>query len=427
MVNLDDMISLVIFLTFFIMSIAYFSVLQNPSRMELESLAQNVADKILTPKYLVWNVTKTSIFVNASSSQNLYPIDMRVAFPEQAISGSVRIKYHDSGKDVGFVYANVTTHELVMLANLSAGKNIFDMLYGDTDALQQTTASDLSKNGLMFSNSVINGEFSQAGNIISVSYENGDNQWVSDSTSANGQTYEAASHSASLNSIRMQYDFTNGSATKTFRIYAFNPMIRVNVSMANHAWTQRLSTSINRTFANSDHPLNGSGTVVFSGQSNFIDAYTSPGITTTGIAFSGANMNASVLDGASYREITMANYTGSSYEIYLHHGQYGNGKAYNDLSLSLGATQLFADSVYGIKSSMITSLNATDYSTLKKNLGTPKDFSVQIENATDGSLLLDYGKTAPTSSDVVVYRSIENLLTENYDFQKVILRVKTWN
>ncbi|MFH0889967.1 MAG: hypothetical protein V1836_02370 [Candidatus Aenigmatarchaeota archaeon] len=427
MVNIDDMISLVIFLTFFIMSIAYFSTLQNPTRIELESLAHDIAGKILTPKYLTWNVTKTAIFVNASSAQNLYPIDMRIAFPAQTKSSSIKVRYHANGKDVGFVYANATTHELTMLANLSAGKNMFDVFYSYTDSSQTITTSDLVANGLLFSNSVINGEFSQGGDIVSVSYRNGDNPWVSDGLMAGSATYQATSHTTNLNPVMMQYDFTNGSTTKTFRIYAFNPIIRVNISTGNYTWTQRFSTNINRTFADADHALNGSGAVVFSGSTNFLDAYTSPGITTTGITFSDANMNATILDGASYREIKISNYTGSSYEIYFHSGPYTSGKPYNDLRISLGATQLFTDEVTGIKASMITSLNATDYNTLKKNIGTPKDFSIQIENASDNSILLDYGKSPPGSSDVVVYRNIENLLTADYDLQRVLVRVKTWN
>src|SRR3989338_7443915 len=99
MVNLDDTISLIVFLSFFTLSIAYFSTLQSPNRVELEGLSSSIAGKLLTPKYLLWNVTKSGVFVNATSAQNLYPIDIRIMFPASAKSNAVRAKYYD-GRDV---------------------------------------------------------------------------------------------------------------------------------------------------------------------------------------------------------------------------------------------------------------------------------------------------------------------------------------
>ncbi len=426
MVNLDDTISLIVFLSFFTVSIAYFSTLQSPNRVELEGLSSNVAEKLLTPRYLLWNVTKSGLFVNATSAQNLYPIDIRVAFPSSAKSNSVRVKYGDN-RDVGFVYANTTSSEFVMLANLSSGKNIFNMFYSNTDASATSVPSDLASNGLQFSNSGLDGEFSSAGDIVSISYRNNDNPWIRDRLFIGSTRYEASSWTISQTALRLKYDFTNGSTTKTFNVYAFNPMIRVNVSTGNYTWNMRFAATMNRTFTSYDMPMNGSNSNVFSGATDFAGLYTSPGLTTTGIAIADNNMNVTIYDAAAYREINISNYTGSTYEMYYHHGAYTNGKPYGDLKVSSIPIRLAEETVSGIKASKITSLNATSYSDLKSLLGSQKDFNIQIENASDGALLLDYGKAPANFTDVVVHRRVENLLTADYDFQKVIVRVKTWN
>ncbi len=427
MVNLDDTISIIIFVMFFAMSITYFSTINKPDRVELESLAGSIADKLLTPGYLTWNITKTGIFINATSSQNLYPIDLYMQFPSQTKPNSVRVIYHNTGKDVGFVYANTSTGEFVMLANISAGKNLFDVFYSGTDASAVSINSDLSANGLLFSNSQITGELSTSGDVVSVSYKGGDNAWLSDTLFAGAARYQANSHATTVTPIRISYEFTNGSATKTFKIYAFNPIIRVNISSTGYTWNARFSTAINKTFAGADAQLNGSDAQVFSGASDFIDFYSSPGSTTTGIAFSDRNINAKIYDSPSYREFNISNNTASRYEIYFHHGPYENGKPYSDLFLLPSTIQLTADSISGIKSSKINELNGTGYAALKQRLGSSKDFHIQVENSTDGTLLLDYGKEPYNSADVIVHRKTVNLLTTNYDFQKVILRVKTWN
>lgn len=427
MVELDDVISLVIFVMFFALAITYFSTLNRPDRIELESLASNIADKILTPGYLTWNVTKTGIFINASSAQNIYPIDIYVAFPNQTKPNSVRVRYQGTGKDVGFVYANVSTGEFVMLANLSAGKNLFDVFYSDTDSSAITPNSDLNANGLLFSNNYLDGEFSPDGDVVSVSYRNGDNPWLRDRLFVGATRYQASSYSVNRMPVRIKYDFTNGSTTKTFKIYAFNSVIRVNVSAAGYTWNMRFSTTINRTFANSDIAMNGTNTQVFSNVADFVSMYTSPGSTTTGISFSDKSMNATAYDAAAYRELNISNSTESGHEMYYHYGSYTNGKPYNDLRLSPSTTQLVVDSLAGVKASKITDFNATDYATLKQSLGSSKDFHIQIENSTDGTLLLDYGKQPSNFTEVIVHRKVVNLITTDYDFQKVILRVKTWN
>ncbi|MBI1972353.1 MAG: hypothetical protein HYS53_03570 [Candidatus Aenigmarchaeota archaeon] len=427
MVNLDDTISLVVFVVFFALAITYFSTLNRPDRIELESLAGNIADKILTPGYLTWNVTKTYVIVNASSAQNLYPVDIYIAFPDQVKSNSVRARYHDTGKEVGFVYANVSTGEFVMLANLSAGKNIFGVFYSDTDATGIEPNSDLGANGLLFSNDDLAGEFSPDGDIVSVSYRNGDNPWLRDRLFLGASRYQASSYTVTRVPVRIQYDFTNGSATKTFKIYAFNSIIRLNISAASYTWNMRFATAINRTFANSDISMNGTNTLVFSNTADFVDVYTSPGSTTTGIAFSDKNINATVYDAAGYREFNISNTTASSYEMYYHHGSYANGKPYNDLRVSPGATQLATDLIEGVKASKITDFNATGYAAIKQRVGSSKDFHIEIENSSDGTLLLDYGKQPSNFTEVVVHRKALNLLTTDYDFQKVVLRVKTWN
>ncbi|MBI4177556.1 MAG: hypothetical protein HY516_04275 [Candidatus Aenigmarchaeota archaeon] len=425
MVNLDDTISLVIFVMFFALSITYFSTLNRPDRVELEALASSIADKLLIPEYLEWNATKTAVFINASSAQNLYPVDVFMAFPSQTKPDSVRARYYANGKGVGFVYANATTSEFVMLANLTAGKNIIDVFYSDTSATPITPNSDLVANGLQFSNTDLGGEIASTGDIVSVSYRNGDNEWVLDRLFAGATRYQASSYTSMLTPVMLRYDFTNGSMTKTYKIYAFNPIMRVNVSAADHTWITRFSASINRTFSNSDASMNGTGTNVFSGVSDFVDMYTSPD--RTGIAFSGKSMNASVYDGASYRELNISNSTPATYEIYHHYGSYTNAKPNNDLLLSPSTTQLVTDSLTGIKASKITDLNATGYAALKQRLGSSKDFHIQIENSSDGALLLDYGLDPPGYTDVVVHRKTVNLLTSDYDFQKMILRVKVWN
>src|SRR3989338_533390 len=114
MANLDDILSIVIFVMFFAMTITYFSTISKPDRVELGLLAGAIADKLLTPGYLTWNITKTGIFINATSSQNLYPIDLYMPFPGQTKPNSVRVRYHNDGKDVGFVYANTSTGEFAM-------------------------------------------------------------------------------------------------------------------------------------------------------------------------------------------------------------------------------------------------------------------------------------------------------------------------
>ncbi|MBI3413199.1 MAG: hypothetical protein HY051_03910 [Candidatus Aenigmarchaeota archaeon] len=424
--DLDDIISVLIFVTFFTLSIAYFSTLNKPDRIELEALAADIADKLLTPQYLMWNATKTNVFINASSAQNLYPIDLYMAFPNQTKSDSVRARYYDSGKGVGFVYANVTKSELVMLANLSAGKNIIEVFYSDTNSTAVTPNSDLVSNGLQFSNTDLDAEIASTGDIVSVSYRNGDNPWLRDRTFVGVARFEASSYTLSHVPLRLQYDFTNGSATKTFKIYAFNPIIRVNISTAAHTWNTRFATAINRTFTTSDLSMNGTDTQVFSGTTDFADVYTSPGATTTGIAFSDKNMSATIFDGASYREFNVSGPNAAVYEMYYHHGSYTNGKPYNDLRISPSTTQLAAELVSGIKSSKITDLNATTYATLKQNVGASKDFHVQIENSSDGTLLLDYGKDPFNFTEVVVHRKAVNLMTADYDFQKLIVWVKTW-
>ncbi len=426
MVNLDDTISLVVFISFFTVSIAYFSTLQNPNRVELEALSADVAGKLLTPKYLLWNVTKSSVFVNATSAQKLYPIDIRVTFPSTAKSNSVRAKYLD-GKDVKFVYANTSISEFVMLANLTAGKNIFNIFYSDTDASAPSIPSDLAGNGLRFSNNEIDGELSSEGDIVSASYKHNDNLWVRDRLFVGNTRYLASSWIIDAVPIRLQYDFTNGSMTKTFKVYAFNPIVRLNVSSGNYTWNMRFATTINRTFTSYDIPMNGSNSGVFTGITNFAGLYTSPGLTTTGIVVSDNDMNVTIYDAADYREVNISNYTGSNYEISYHHGSYANGKPLGDLKVSLVPIRLTEEITSGIKASKITALNATVYSDLKKLLGSAKDFNVQIENASDGTLLLDYGKAPTNFTDVVVHRRVENLLTTDYDFQKVIVRVKTWN
>ncbi|MBI2085522.1 MAG: hypothetical protein HYT71_03340 [Candidatus Aenigmarchaeota archaeon] len=425
MVNLDDTISLVIFVTFFAMSITYFSNINKPDRIELESLAGNIADKLLTPGYLTWNITKTGVFINATSAQVLYPIDIYMPFPSQAKPNSVRARYYNNGKDVGFVYANTSTGEFVMLANLSAGKNLFEIFYSDTDASAVSINSDLSANGLLFHNSQITGELSSAGDFVSVSYNGGDNEWVNDMLFIGSTRYQASSHTTSITPIRISYDFTNGSATKTFKIYAFNPIVRVNISSAGYTWNSRFSTTINRTFANIDMLMNGSNSQVFSGVTDFVDMYTSPDA--VGISFSDKNMNAKIYDAPSYRELNISNNTASSYELYYHYGSYVNGKPYNDLRILPSTTQLTVDLISGIKASKINDLNGTGYAALKQRLGSSKDFHIQIENSTDGTLLLDYGKDPYNSADVIVHREVVNLLTTDYDFQKVVLLVKTWN
>ncbi len=425
MVNLDDTISLVIFVTFFAMSITYFSTINKPDRIELESLAGSIADKLLTPGYLMWNITKTGVFINATSAQNLYPIDLYMPFPSQTKPNSVSARYHNNGKDVGFVYANTSTGEFVMLANLSAGKNLFDIFYSDTDASAVSINSDLSANGLLFHNSQITGEFSPVGDIVSASYNGGDNEWVSDMLFIGAARYQANSYTTSIKPARISYSFTNGSTTKTFKIYAFNPIIRVNISSAGYTWNSRFSTTINRTFANTEMLMNGSNSQVFSGVADFVDMYTSPD--STGIAFSDKNINAKIYDAPSYRELNISNNTATSYEMYYHYGSYVNGKPYNDLRLLPSTTQLSVDLVSGIKASKINDLNGTGYAALKQRLGSSKDFHIQIENSTDGTLLLDYGKDPYNSADVIVHRTAVNLLTTDYDFQKVILLVKTWN
>ncbi len=426
MVNLDDTISLVIFVMFFAMSITYFSTLNRPDRIELESLASDIAGKILKPEYLGWNATKTSVFVNASSTQNLYPIDMRIEFPNGTKSNSVRAKYHQSGKDVGFIYANASAGELVMLANLSAGKNIIDVFYSDTDASAVDPNSDLNTNGLLFSNSDLDGELSSSGDVVSISYRNGDNEWLLDRLFIGTARYQASSYTVTSKPLKIQYDFTNGSTTKTYKIYAFNPIIRVNISAAGYTWNAKFAAAINRTFANSEILINGSDTLVFSGVADFIDMYASPG-STTNVAFSDKNINAAIYDGASYRELNISNSTASVYEMYYHSGSYNNAKPYNEIRLSPGTAQLGADYVSGIKASKISDLNGTGYAALKQMLGASKDFHIQIENSSDGTLLLDYGLDPPSQTDVVVSRKTVTLLTTDYDFQKMILRVKTWN
>ncbi len=424
MVNLDDTISLIVFLSFFTVSIAYFSTLQGPNRVELEGLSYNIAERLLTPKYLLWNVTKSGLLVNATSAQNLYPIDMRVVFPASAKSNSVRAKYSD-GRDVRFVYANTSAYEFVMLANLSSGKNIFNMFYSDTDSTS-SVPSDLMSSGLQFYSNELDGEFSQEGDIVSASYKNNDNLWVRDRLFAGDTRYQASSRTVSATPLRLKYDFTNGSVIKTFSIYAFNQMMRLNVSTGNYTLNMRFATTINRTFANSDIPMNGSNSNVFSGLTNFTGFYTSPGLTTTGIAVSGNNMNVTIYDAADYREVNISNYTGNPFELHYHYGAYANGKPYSDFRIT-PPIRLAEEIISGIKASKITALNATAYSSLKGLLGSQKDFSIQIENASDGALLLDYGRSPTNFTDVVVHRRVENLLTADYDFQKVIVRVKTWN
>lgn len=425
MVNLDDTISLVIFVMFFALSITYFSTINRPDRVELQALAGSMADKLLTPEYLEWNATKTAIFINASSAQNLYPVDMFVAFPSQTKSDSVRARYYSTGKGVGFVYANITTSEFVMLANLTAGKNIIEVFYSDTSATPLAPNSDLAANGLQFSNSDIEGEIASTGDVVSASYRNGDNEWLLDRLFVGTTRYQASSYTSTLTPIMLRYDFTNGSMTKTQKIYAFNPIMRVNVSAADYTWVARFSTNINRTFANTDTSMNGTGTTVFSGVADFVDMYTSPD--RTGVAFSGKSMNASVYDGAAYRELNISNSTPAMYEIYYHQGSYTNAKPNNDLLLSPSTTQLTTSSLTGIKSTKITDLNETGYAALKLRLGSSKDFHIQVENASDGTLLLDYGLQPPGFTDVVVHRKTVNMLTADYEFQKMILRVKVWN
>ena len=427
MVNLDDMISTIIFITFFVLTIAYFSVIQSPDRVELEALGSDIADKILTPGYLIWNITKTSIFVNASSAQNLYPIDMSIAFADGTKSNSIRARYHNNGESVGFMYANASTNEFVMLVNLSTGKNIFDIFYSDTDASPLTMDSDLAVDNLEFSNGDLYSELSSTGDIISVSYRDGNNMWERDNLYIGESRYEATSYTIHQVPVRIQYDFTDGSTTKTFRVYAFNPIIRVNISVDDYTWNTRWLTVINKTFTTSEIEMSGSNSLVFSGATDFVDLYSNPGITTTGITFSAKNMNASIYDSSDHREFNISNYTADEYEMFYHHGSYTNGKPYNDIRVYADPVQLVENKVTGVGSSKIITFNNTGYNDLKSMLGSSKDFNIQIENTSDGTLLLDYGKSPANFTDVVVHRRTDNLLTTDYDFQKIIVRVKVWN
>lgn len=425
MVNIDDAISLTIFMTFLIFSIVYFSQLQQPAPVSLERAASDIIGKAIDEKYLGWNATRVRIFVNSTTAYNLHPVDIRYTFLNSTNASSVRVKEAVTSKDVKFVYANKTSGELVFLANLTAGLNIFDVYYSDAAPVAPSIPSDLAAAGLDTENSQIFARFSASGGLTSLSYKDSSNLITSDRFYYDSSLFQATSYEKIQGAAMVRYSFTNGTATRTYKIYAFNPRIRMEASRRNFTWMTDWTANFNFSYTNRTDPLNGSNSLVYQGDATFVDLYTSPGVATPAVAFSGKDMDARVYD-ASSRQVNITNTTENSYELFFHSGNYQNAQDANSVYVNLEATPASKNFVTGISASGMSLLNSTPYATVKSAFGAQRDFRIQIENTTSGEMIFDYGRTTPNTTNVVVSKMYYNLLTSDYDNQNIIVRVKVW-
>lgn len=426
MVNIDDAISLVIFMTFLIFSIVYFSQLQQPAPVGLERAASDIAGKVIEEKYLGWNVTKIRIFVNSAGTFYLYPIDIKYTFPNSTDATSVRIKELKTSKDVKFIYVNKTGAELVFLANLTAGLNIFNMYYSDVAYPTQTIPTDLATAGLDVENGYIYARFSSSGSLQSISYKDSSNLIIDDKVYYDGRLFQATGYEKIQNPVMAKYSFTNGTVTRTYKIYAFNPRIRMEARKGNYTWMTDWLTSFNVSYTNAAYALNGSNSVVYQGAATFIDLYTSPGVSTPAAAFSSLGADVKIYDSASFRQVNITNTSETSYELLFHDGSYATALDANSAYVNSDPTPGAKNFVTGLSASRISSFNSTSYSALKASLGAQRDFRIQIENVTSGEMILDYGQIVPNTTNVVVSKMYYNILTSDYDSQNALVRVKVW-
>ncbi len=411
--HVDWIISLGIFL----MYIAWFFVYVNPlvSRpVEAGPLMSDVVDRISSN--VTWQVYSVPVIVFSNISGNNEPVI--VNFPYSWNSSS-------------FSFADNTSFlldgkRLLFLANLSAGKKSFEIAHSSENYTQSSPANL----GLVASYShasvgTMDAEFSSSV-LDKASYE-GSYRLREFNVSIDSLSLPVGNRTTTFIPLVASYGFQGSSINHTMYVFAGNTRIYGFVD-SNNPLETKINFSVSATLSNLTSYYDGSaaGELNFNNScrdflSNYMDFYDA----NSGMTFIFKDAaNISICRNAS---ITFSAFmligSSSEYDILFHKGSYNNTIGFvSPYKARFG----IVEKQEGFSSRFLTSLNSSDYSSLKERWGISNDFSYAVVNSSNSELFM-YQPSSPGLGTNIFVREIERSMIDQYGGrQKVTLRVKGW-
>lgn len=364
--QIDWILGILFFITIIIISLYYIAYLSRTSQPYESPLKSQLTDISRTVEQeLSWDVYRVPLIVTSPYPFENYPLS--IDYEINTETANATYIFDDSG-NIQNTEVDTNKSKITWLTHLHEGKNRFYLYYIINSSLRSSEngTSDISIVGKTIANTYVSAEFDNS-SITSLTFNGigfvsggimlgASNEPLITNTSVRGvATYpENISISVFINSTRIL-------------IHSENP----------NNFTLHIDSYLTSFYADgSSYLFNGTNT--FRGVTGFVDLYNN-----TGIAMIGTNLNISINDSGTARDIYLYNET--DFELYLHDGDYSN--AINESAAYPGPETLVGlpERISGIREDKITELEKLYYEELAEriqidNLGV----LIRVENTDAG-------------------------------------------
>lgn len=362
---IDWIIGILFFITIIIISLYYITYIsrttqpyESPLKSQLTDISRTVEQE------LSWDIYRVPLTITSAYLLDNYPLT--IDYEINAETANATYIFDDAG-NIQNIEVDINRSKITWLADIHEGKNKYYLVYITNSSLPSAdnATSDITVNGKKITNTHISAEFDNY-SIVSLMF-NG-NEFV-----AAGITTDTSSEPLiTNNTIRSWAEYAENISISLFRN---STTIRIH-SEKSDDFAFHLDDYLTRYYVDgSDNPFNAINN--FSGIADFVDLYNN-----TGISIIGKNMNITINDSGSSRDIYLYNET--DFEIYLHEGDYTG--AINESASYPGPeiTTGLPEKVTGVREDKITELEKLYYDELTEKIQID-DLGVLIvvENVTD--------------------------------------------